>query len=160
MKKKLYFLALFLIILLCFFIANKVFAPQKDLGGEYNSPQYTLKDLQITYNNATSDNIVVDLPSPGAVTGKTFTVLGKARGPWYFEASFPITVLNEKGEIIAGSIATAKSEWMTTDFVPFEAIITIPESYIGKAVLVLKKDNPSGLPEKDASISFPFTIEY
>jgi hypothetical protein len=36
----------------------------------------------------------------------------------------------------------------------------VPESYIGEATLVLKKDNPSGLPNKDASISFKITVEY
>lgn len=115
---------------------------------------------KVTYMQASSSMIIVELPFPGAVTGKAFSVLGKARGTWYFEASFPIEVLDDKGVIIARSIAQAKSEWMTTDFVPFEAAVVIPETYIGKATLILKKDNPSGLSEHDASISFPIIIEY
>lgn len=115
---------------------------------------------KITYVNSTADNITVDNPFPGAVTGKTFTVMGKARGSWYFEASFPILVLDKDGKTLAQGIAQAQSDWMTTEFVPFKANVKVPESYIGKATLILKKDNPSGLVEKDASISFPFTIEY
>ena len=115
---------------------------------------------KITYNNATINDIVVTNPTPGAVTGKTFTVTGKARGTWYFEASFPVRVLDGNGNVLATGIAQAQGDWMTTEFVPFVVAITVPTAYIGGATLVLQKDNPSGLPEKDASISFPFTIEY
>ena len=116
--------------------------------------------LTITYSNATADIITVELPFPGAVTGKQFSVIGKARGYWFFEASFPVQVLDKNGKLLTQGFAQAKDEWMTTDFVPFKADITIPETYTGPATLVLKKDNPSGLSEYDAFISFPFTIEY
>jgi Immunoglobulin-like domain of bacterial spore germination len=121
----------------------------------------TLEDLakKITYKNATINDIVVTNPTPGAVTGKTFTVTGKARGPWYFEASFPVRVLDGNGNVLATGVAKAQGDWMTTEFVPFTVSITVPGAYIGPATLVLQKDNPSGLPEKDASISFPFTIQ-
>lgn len=115
---------------------------------------------QITYKNASANDVVVTNPTPGSVTGKTFTVTGKARGTWYFEASFPVKVLDKNGNVLATGIAQAQSDWMTTEFVPFKVTITVPNSYIGKATLVLNKDNPSGLPEKEASVSFPFTIEY
>ena len=116
--------------------------------------------VHATYDNATSDTIQVDLPFPGAVTGKSFTVTGKARGPWYFEASFPVEVRDANGTVLATTPAQAKGDWMTENFVPFEAKITVPESYIGPATLVLKRDNASGLPEHDASVSIPITIEY
>lgn len=112
------------------------------------------------YENATKDSIVVDLPFPGAVTGKEFMVKGKARGTWYFEASFPIHLLDETGKVIATGIAQAEGEWMTENFVPFTATMKAPESYRGRATLVLQKDNPSGLAEHDASVSFPITVEY
>ena len=116
---------------------------------------------KITYNNASTDNIQVELPFPGAVTGKEFIVIGKARGTWFFEASFPIDVLDKDGKILVQTYATAQGEWMTQDFVPFKSEnIKIPATYIGPATLVLKKDNPSDMRELDASISFPFTIEY
>lgn len=114
----------------------------------------------ITYTNSTTDMINVSLPFPGAVTGKVFSVTGAARGTWFFEASFPIQVLDSNGKLLAQGVAQAQGEWMTTEFVPYKADIKIPDSYAGKATLVLKKDNPSGMPEKDASISLPITIEY
>ncbi len=114
----------------------------------------------ITYKNATSDNLVVATPLPGAVTGKTFTVKGEARGTWYFEASFPVRVVDEHGTLIATAIAQAQSDWMTEEFVPFQADLTVPATFMGKAFVVLERDNPSGLPEHDASVTFPIVIEY
>ena len=115
---------------------------------------------KITYTNSTPDIITVELPFPGAVTGKDFSIIGKARGNWFFEASFPIEVLDKDGKSLYKGIAQAQGEWMTTDLVAFKASVNIPQSYIGPATLILKKDNPSGIAEKDASISFPITIEY
>lgn len=112
------------------------------------------------YINASSGLIVVDLPKPGAVTGKEFSITGKARGTWYFEASFPVQVIDTKGKVIAQAVARAKGDWMTENFVPYTVNIKIPSTYIGKATLILKKDNPSGMKEYDASLLIPITIEY
>ena len=113
-----------------------------------------------TYSNASADNIKVETPYPGAVTGKAFGIRGEARGTWYFEASFPIFLIGKDGKVLATAVAQAQGDWMTTEFVPFQADMTVPESYIGPATLILKKDNPSGIPAKDASVSFPITVEY
>jgi hypothetical protein len=115
---------------------------------------------KISYVNSSSDLIQVDLPFPGAVTGKDFRIVGKARGVWYFEASFPVQVLDKNGAVLFEGPAQAEGDWMTNDFVPFEVQIKVPDSYIGPATIILKKDNPSGEAQRDASISFPITIEY
>lgn len=117
--------------------------------------------IDFTYHNASSDLIQVELPFPNAVVGKEFSAIGKARGTWYFEASFPVRVLDKDGtQIAVGLAAPVNGEWMTTEFVDFKADLVVPDSYIGPATLVLEKDNPSGEADKDASVSFPFTIEY
>ena len=113
-----------------------------------------------TYVNASAAMIRITNPTPGAVTGKSFTVTGEARGNWFFEASFPIEVRDAAGNLLTTVVAQAEGDWMTTEFVPFTANVTVDDSFIGEAVLTLKKDNPSGLPENDASVSFPFTVEY
>lgn len=113
-----------------------------------------------TYVNASADLIRVTNPTPSSVVGKPITVMGEARGTWYFEASFPIEVRDAQGAVLATGHADAQGEWMTENFVPFTATIEIPETYIGEAVLILMNDNPSGMPENARSVSFPITIEY
>ena len=63
-----------------------------------------------------------------------------------------------EGNRVGLGIAQAVGEWMTTDFVPFNAPVIV-ENYTGPATLVLVKDNASGLPEFDDSVSFPIIIE-
>ena len=77
---------------------------------------------------------------------------------WFFEASFPVVLTNWDGLIIAEGIATAQGEWMTTEFVPFEAtlkFIVDKNAYSNRGFLILRKDNPSGLPEHDDALEIP-----
>ncbi|MBP6869065.1 MAG: Gmad2 immunoglobulin-like domain-containing protein [Candidatus Pacebacteria bacterium] len=130
--------------------------------GRTYAEEVTVEELnaRITYTNASADLLVIENPTPDSVTGKEFTVTGMARGFWFFEASFPIQVLDSNGKALVTVVAQAQEEWMTEKFVPFKATVLIPSTYTGKATLVLMRDNPSGLPENDASVSIPFTIEY
>lgn len=117
--------------------------------------------VEPVYQNSSADMIVVENPHPGGVVGKEFVVTGMARGSWFFEASFPIEVIGADGNVIAGSFATAESDWMTTEFVEFKSeIIDLPSAYLGPATLIVRKDNASGLPEHDASVSIPIVVEY
>ncbi len=104
---------------------------------------------------AKRDLIYANNPAPNAVVSGDVHIVGEARGTWFFEASFPIELTDASGKIIAQTHAKAKSDWMTTEFVPFDATITVPSGTTGKGTLVLKKDNPSGLPEKDDELDVP-----
>ena len=97
------------------------------------------------------DKIVVDAPLPGATVTSPFTVRGKARGTWFFEASFPVILTDSAGHILAQAPAHAESDWMTTDFVPFSVTLTFTTPTTATGTLTLKKDNPSGLPQNDDS---------
>ncbi len=106
--------------------------------------------------------IVIDTPKPQETVSSPITISGKARGNWFFEASFPITVVNWDGLIIGQGIATAQGEWMTSEFVPFTARISYtlpPETPYNRGALILKKDNPSGLPEHDDSREIPIIFD-
>ncbi len=102
--------------------------------------------------------VVLSSPSSNATVDQNFTITGKAPGPWYFEASFPIEIRDPNNNIVATGFATAQGEWMTTSDVPFTGTINVP-SYTGPATLILMRDNPSGLPEHAASVSFPIVIQ-
>ena len=111
---------------------------------------------------SSSDNLVVlDTPQPYQKITSPVTITGKARGNWFFEASFPITIVNWDGLIIGEGIATAQGEWMTTEFVPFTATVSYTfatDTPYNRGAIILKKDNPSGLPEHDDSREIPIVF--
>ena len=100
--------------------------------------------------------IRLETPLPNSTITSPLNIRGEARGTWFFEASFPIYLTNWDGLIIAEGYATAQGEWMTTEFVPFTATLTFENpTYKNNGSLILKKDNPSGLPEHDDALEIP-----
>jgi hypothetical protein len=65
----------------------------------------------LTAPDVLADKIRVTSPAANALVKSTFAVTGQARGPWYFEASFPITVESADGTVLVTTIATANGEW-------------------------------------------------
>ncbi len=118
---------------------------QPSAGGSYD------------YTNADDDMVKLDIIKPGNVVLPQFAVTGEARGMWYFEGSFPIEVLGADGTVLVQVPAAAVTDWMTENFVPFRATIDLGD-YSGPATLILKRDNPSGLPENDASLRVPIDV--
>jgi hypothetical protein len=107
-----------------------------------------------------TDLIRLDYPRPNQEIESPFAIRGEARGYWFFEASFPIVLTDWDGLIIAQGIATAQGEWMTEDFVQFEAVLEFEKpEYSNKGTLILRKDNPSGLPENDDALEVPIIFK-
>ncbi|MFH1632304.1 MAG: Gmad2 immunoglobulin-like domain-containing protein [bacterium] len=102
------------------------------------------------------DLIMVDSPRPNQLVESPLSITGQAVGNWYFEATFPVVLVDWDGLIIAEGYATAEGEWMTEDFVPFTATLEFetPDLY-NRGSLILQKDNPSGLPEYDDALEIP-----
>jgi hypothetical protein len=88
-----------------------------------------------------------------------YVLKGEAPGPWYFEASFPISILNEKGVKLGTVVAEADGEWMTESYVPFTATLVFDSGTSTAGSLLLEKDNPSGLPEHARSVTVPIRFE-
>lgn len=110
-------------------------------------------------NNQELDNIIQVLtPHPNDVISSPLTITGKTRGSWYFEASFPVTLKDSQGTILAQAPAQAQGEWMTNDFVPFSVTLTFPQPTTNSGTLILEKDNPSGLPEHSQSFEIPINF--
>lgn len=89
-------------------------------------------------------------------------IAGEARGTWFFEASFPVTLVDWDGRIIAESFIMTSDDWMTTDFVRFRGTLNFskPDDLIyNNGSLILHKDNPSGLPEFDDALEIPIIFE-
>ncbi|HEY4496744.1 MAG TPA: Gmad2 immunoglobulin-like domain-containing protein [Candidatus Paceibacterota bacterium] len=118
----------------------------------------------------------VDYPKHGDVITNPLIVTGEARGNWYFEATFPVALVNWDGLIIAEWYAEAQldpndpeSTWMTTDFVPFRAELkfenpsfqegSVENDFSRNGYLIISKSNASGLSEHDSSIEIPVRFE-
>ncbi len=97
----------------------------------------------------------VQAPQRNETIQNPLQIRGEARGIYFFEASFPIKLLDANGLEVATAIATAESDWMTQDFVPFSATLTFIRPPTETGSLVFMRDNPSGLPEHDASFVVP-----
>lgn len=107
-----------------------------------------------------ADLVRLDSPEPLAVIESPLEVTGRARGSWYFEASFPVVLVNWDGLIIAEGVATADGDWMTEQFVPFRATLEFETPDYGeRGTLILQKHNASGLPEHDDALEVPVRFE-
>ena len=112
-----------------------------------------------TYTNTSEDSIFITSPKPAADVTSTIVVHGFARGNWYFEAVFPMVVLNQSGLVIGQGQGKAGADWTTNSFVPFTAEVDLQTPYTGAAEVILKNDNASGDPARDASVSFPVIVQ-
>jgi hypothetical protein len=125
--------------------------PEPDLMTEAENELQSVAEL-ITLSSVSPDEVIT---SP-------LKLNGEARGTWYFEASFPVVLTNWDGLIIAEGNATAEGDWMTEEFVPFTASLDFENPYteaspefMKRGTLILKKDNPSGLPQHDNALEIP-----
>lgn len=122
-----------------FVMTNRVDAPT--IVKEKTWPQPSISDL-----------IRIDTPSEGERVSSPLQITGSARGQWFFEASFPVRLIDADGKTFASGIAVANppagAEWMTSDFVPFKAELSFPpQANEIHTFLVFENDNPSGLQE-------------
>ncbi|MFA5359975.1 MAG: GerMN domain-containing protein [Patescibacteria group bacterium] len=117
-------------------------------------------------NPVPTDEVIVTRPEANQTINSPLTVEGQARGNWFFEASFPIELVDDQGKILGQSFVQAQSDpsheggvnWMTTDFVPFKGELNYQVATTTTGKLVLKNDNPSGLAENDKKIEIPVLI--
>lgn len=111
---------------------------------------------------ASGEIIIIDSLIPGDEVSSPLEISGSAVGSWYFEASFPIIVVNWDGLIIGEGYATAQDDWMTEEMVPFRADVSfdvpgrIPTGfYEARGAVIFKNDNPSGEPGRDMAVEIP-----
>lgn len=102
--------------------------------------------------------IYLETPTPNETISSPLTILGQARGFWFFEASFPVKIYDDNNKLLGVAIAqsiAADGNWMTENFVPFKAELNFNYSTSTNGFLVLERDNPSGLPENYDELRVP-----
>jgi Immunoglobulin-like domain of bacterial spore germination len=104
-------------------------------------------------------HVVVLLPKPGDLIASPVAIEGTVTGGgWFFEASFPVKVLDANGTVVGQGIAQAggaPGSWMSTDTIPFSALVTFSAPSTATGTVVLMKDNPSGLSANAMEFSVP-----
>ncbi|HCR55790.1 TPA: hypothetical protein DIV49_02355 [Candidatus Saccharibacteria bacterium] len=105
------------------------------------------------YTSRKGVKLVVYTPTKGEQVSSPLYVSGKVPGSWSFEASFPIKLVDETGNVIAQGQATLLDDWMTSALVPFNAKLSWTTARKGALSLVLEKDNPSGMSSNEDSLT-------
>lgn len=77
---------------------------------------------------------------------------------WYFEGDFPIYLVSEEGEELAVAIAVGEGNWMTTDWVEFNATLEFEVQEPGEGYLIFEKSNPSDKRELDRELRIPVSF--
>ena len=114
------------------------------------SPTVPVSRLAISQDGT----ITVSVPVMNAVVASPVMVAGSANG-WYFEAVFPVKVLDGDGTVLGSGQAQAHGDWATTSSVTFSAAISFAAPKYATGTIVFKKDNPSGLPQNDEKFALP-----
>jgi hypothetical protein len=110
-----------------------------------------------TYSEDLSEDAEVILTTPvrEALVTSPLGVMGKAKNSWFFEANIPVTLKDSNGKILAQKGAQAIGDWMQEGYVDFSVNLEFDMPTTEFGVLIISKDNPSGLPENDSDYAIP-----
>jgi hypothetical protein len=117
-----------------------------------SQPSGTTAAIKPTYTSQKGVKIVVYAPSTGAAISSPLAVVGEVPGSWSFEASFPITLEDKSGKVVATGTAQILGDWMTDKLVPFSAKLAFSDAVSGTGTLVIASDNPSGEVRNDDEV--------
>lgn len=101
-----------------------------------------------------TDSLEISNPAIEDTIHSPFTITGKAKGNWFFEASFPVIITDSENNIVGTGVAQAKGDWMTSEFVDFTADVTFSKPNTQTGFIVFSNDNPSGLPANQKKEKF------
>ena len=68
-------------------------------------------------------------------------------------------IYDKNSKLLGTGIAQAQSDWMTEEFVPFQAMLEFEIPITKEGTLVLEKDNPSGLAEHVDELRVPIRFQ-
>lgn len=104
-------------------------------------------------------HLLATAPIPNASITSPVTVHGTITGGgWFFEAVFPVKIMDADGTVLGQGQARAESEWTSSGTVPFTATVPFAKPHSETGTIVLAKDNPSGDPANDMTLVIPVSF--
>lgn len=147
----------FSVVILSTFAFASILEKNEEETTKDKSDTSVTENFEQTETETIAQKIIVDNIIPGEKVSSPLKVTGQAAG-WYFEGQFGIVVIDETGAEIGEGMAVAQSDWMTSDYVPFEATISFDPNGSTEGKLILQKANPSDILEFDETYSIPVTF--
>ena len=105
------------------------------------------------------EDLRLTTPKPSEVVSSPLEIAGEVCCGWFFEAEFPISIEDQNGNILGQTSARATSDWMTSDYIPFQATLEFNQGNATAGYLILSKSNLSDLREYDYSVKIPVRFE-
>ena len=90
---------------------------EEEVTNTTNTDADTAGDKEANEADALPDQIIVSTPLPDQLIASPLIITGKARGTWFFEATFPVSLLDSNGNVLILHYAATEEEWMTENFI-------------------------------------------
>jgi hypothetical protein len=119
-----------------------------------NLYQQTLQYIDIDKDNPVN----IKQPEINQQISSSISIKAEAPGSWFNEGQLPMELKTVDGKVIKQTSATTTQNWMTEQLVEFnhELVFKTQESNYG--YLVIKKSNPSGIPNNQQSFYWPLNF--
>ena len=105
-----------------------------------------------------SDLLSFSVKPWGTVSGG-MNLNGIVQGGYFNEGNVLINVIDPDKQVLKAGHGTATTDWMSAGPVSFVATVDFTGIRKGPAYIEIKRDNASGLPENDKSVTIPVVIQ-
>jgi hypothetical protein len=110
-----------------------------------------------TYTSRLGYVVTVKNPTAQAHVTSPLILSGVVRGPWTYNAEFPVEIVDAHHRSLATGDAKVRGNWMTEKPVRFAASVPF-KATTGTGFLILRKANPSQDRSMNDSVEVPITF--
>src|SRR3989344_2541614 len=95
-----------------------IILPLAIIAAAYSGMFFSKGDVghDVFFKNPVVAPVVLETPKLNQEIASPLFIKGKARGTWYFEASFPAKIFDDNGFLLGVVPVQALSDWMTENF--------------------------------------------
>lgn len=145
-------------ILSILLLSSFIFAGCLGIGRKYVDP-IPVNSIPAKEASTTKEYFKLESPAVNSEISSPLAISGQAQGTMFFEGSFPVSIEDANGKVLGTDISKTDENWMTEKMVSFKATVTFKKPTTKTGFIVLKNDNPSGLPENEHSVKFPISFK-